>query len=138
MNFTPHSLTPNVSFKVENENFMTELEAEFLVECVKFGTVVCLTTFPESSYYLGSIIVTFDQVDAAQSCAQVMDGRSFAEQFIQVQALGNWGEGEINPNQTRSTPKESEGGEAKQKDEAGGGEELDDFFSSVLGEDAEI
>lgn len=66
------------------QDFMVDLEAEFLVECIKFGSVVCLTTFPECAYYLGAIIVTFEEVIAAQACAEVMHGRSFAEQFIQV------------------------------------------------------
>lgn len=115
-------------------DFITELEAEFLIECVKFGTVVSLTTFPESSYYLGSMIVTFDQPSSAQACAQVMDGRSFADQFIQVQALGNWGQGEIDPNDLHVEGETIERGQGEVVEEGGEGEgeELDDFFSSVL------
>jgi hypothetical protein len=113
---------------VDKVDFMVELEAEFLVECVKFGNVICLTTFPECPYYLSAVIVTFEDINSAQSCAEVMDGRSFADDFIKVQALGNWGNGEINP----STVHIGEQGGGGGGDAVGDEEELDDFFSSVL------
>ena len=125
---------------------MEELEAEILVEVSRFGEVCTLATYPESAYYFGSCVVVFAEVGAAQACGEVMDGRSFADGFIQVQALGNWGDGEIVP---PPQPVPLPGGEDNNDDDGdetgreaetapgpsqgGGGEldALDDFFSTV-------
>ena len=105
------------------ERFLNGLEAEILVECLKFGSVICCLALPEAPYYHGSVLVTFgpsqcaaatitpasdakaaspavaisSAVAAAEACHEAMDGRLFDGSTIRVQALGNWGNGEILP-----------------------------------------
>ena len=122
-------------------SFLEELEGEIIVEAARFGTVKCVVTLPQVAYYFGSCVVTFTEVAAAQACAETMNGRSFADGFIQVQALGNWGDGEIVP--PPPPPVEEEvagaaagaalGNERKDSSRNGGGveDDLEDFFSSV-------
>jgi hypothetical protein len=60
-----------------------------------------------------------------------MDGRSFAVGFIQVQALGNWGEGEIVP--SPAPPQQQQQQQLEVADLAATAEpDLDDFFDSVV------
>jgi len=125
-------------------SFLEELEGEIIVEATRFGTVKCVVTLPQVAYYFGSCVVTFTEVASAQACAETMNGRSFADGFIQVQALGNWGDGEIVPPPPPAPPpvEEEAGGaetggalvkEGQQASGNGGGEDDDlaDFFSSV-------
>ena len=112
-------------------SFLEELEGEIIVEAAKFGTVACVVTLPRVAYYFGSCVVAFEGVAAAQACAEAMDGRSFADGFIQVQALGNWGNGEIVPPPPPETGEEAALGEEEGGGGGGEGDDLDDFFSSV-------
>jgi len=77
-------------------SFLDDLEAEILRECIQFGSVVCVVT-PSQPYYVGAVCVTFEDIQAAQHCGEVMDGRFFDYRTMQVQALGNWGDGNIIP-----------------------------------------
>lgn len=44
------------------------------MECVKFGTVISVTT-PEAPGYFGCVVVTFDTSSGANKCAEAMHGR---------------------------------------------------------------
>mmetsp|Transcript_49444 Transcript_49444/g.112214 ORF Transcript_49444/g.112214 Transcript_49444/m.112214 type:complete len:709 (+) Transcript_49444:130-2256(+) len=109
--------------------FLDELEAEILLEAVRYGAVKSVLTLPDLPYYFGAALVTFEQVEAAQACGEVMDGRSFAEGFISVQALGNWGEGEITPAQQQ--PNQEAAPEAAPEAAGPVPDNLDDFLNSV-------
>lgn len=50
------------------------LQADMLMECVKFGTVMRVAT-PESPGYFGSVCITFDASSGADDCARAMHGR---------------------------------------------------------------
>lgn len=126
---------PTNQLATNGPSFLEELEGEICAEAARFGTVKCVAALPTVAYYFGSCVVAFADVAAAQACAEAMDGRSFADNFIQVQALGNWGHGEIVP---PPPPEADELEEAAAGEEKGGGggeggeeDELDDFFSSV-------
>lgn len=114
--------------------FLEELEAEILLDCLRFGPVVALLALPDQPYYLGAVVVTFETVASAQACGEVNQGRSFGDGFIQVQALGNWGEGEIVP---AAKPSMAQAAEAAPGGGGGGGDgeapldPLADFFSEV-------
>lgn len=152
-------------------DFLKSLEAEILVECLKFGSVVCCLTLPDAPYYYGAVLVTFGRSDddvtqtqmtvagrvattitptitageatpsaataaavvAAQACGDAMDGRLFDGLTIRVQALGNWGEGEITP------PIPAHGEDADAEEEAAlaaaaaaAAPALDEFFSGLI------
>ncbi|CAN0464344.1 unnamed protein product, partial [Laminaria digitata] len=67
----------NVYTREESEtdpNFFDDLEADMLMECVKFGTVISVAT-PETPGYIGSVCVTFAASSGANECADAMHGR---------------------------------------------------------------
>jgi len=78
----------------------------------------------------GAAIVTFEAVASAQACGEVMHGRSFSADFIEVQALGNWGQGPIVPEAGPMAGGGSGGGGGGGADEVVP-DSLDDFFSAV-------
>ena len=41
--------------------------------------------------------MTYEEIMGAQACGEAMDGRGFDGREIRVQALGNWGSGDIIP-----------------------------------------
>ena len=41
--------------------------------------------------------MTYEEIMGAQECGEAMDGRGFDGREIRVQALGNWGSGDIVP-----------------------------------------
>ena len=47
--------------------FAQVLEAEILVECLKFGTVVCVLTLPDVAYYYGAWAAAADDISSAES-----------------------------------------------------------------------
>lgn len=49
-------------------------QADMLMECVKFGTVVRVAT-PETPGYFGSVCITFESSKGADACVQAMHGR---------------------------------------------------------------
>jgi len=90
-------------------SFLDELEAEILMECIQFGSVVCVVT-PSEPYYVGAVCVTFETIQSAQHCGEVMDGRFFDFRTMKVQALGNWGQGNIIPEEPVSAKSPQGGG----------------------------
>ena len=68
-----------------------------LMECCRFGKVVTLVSPTDVPYYEGAVCVTYEEIMGAQACGEAMDGRAFDGREIRVQALGNWGSGDIIP-----------------------------------------
>ena len=58
--------------------FFVDLEADMLIECVKYGKVLRLMT-PEGPQFdhRGCIAVTYEAADAARACAGALHGRRF-------------------------------------------------------------
>ena len=162
-----------ISQQPDQEHFLNSLEAEILMECLKFGSVICCMTLPEAPYYHGAVLVSFgacenasgdviastatiaqneegvsdalealqqsSAVMAAQACGEAMDGRLFDGLTIKVQALGNWGEGEIIPREQLSRENDQTQLYSDKEEEAAVAAAieaeipaLDEFFSGLL------
>ena len=61
-----------------HSTFFSDLEADMLIECVKYGKVLRLMT-PEGPEFdhRGCIAVTYETADAARACAGALHGRRF-------------------------------------------------------------
>ena len=76
---------------------------------------------------------------ATQACGEAMDGRLFDGLTIKVQALGNWGEGEIIPREQHSRENDQAKLYSDKEEEAAVAAAieaeipaLDEFFSGLL------
>ncbi|CAM9725083.1 unnamed protein product [Choristocarpus tenellus] len=91
----------NVYTKEESEadpNFFDDLEADMLMECVKFGTVMRVVT-PDTPEFLGSVCVTFDGSVGARECSRAMHGRWFDQRQIEAEVTGK-----VDPEPREETP----------------------------------
>ncbi|KAG5177753.1 hypothetical protein JKP88DRAFT_202244 [Tribonema minus] len=70
------------------DGFYSELEADMLGECARFGTVRCVVTL--EGEYEGSVAITFADSAGARECAKTMHGRFFDGRQIEVDIVGKF------------------------------------------------
>eukprot|EP00595_Chromulina_sp_UTEXLB2642_P002459 CAMPEP_0196763606 /NCGR_PEP_ID=MMETSP1095-20130614/4424_1 /TAXON_ID=96789 ORGANISM="Chromulina nebulosa, Strain UTEXLB2642" /NCGR_SAMPLE_ID=MMETSP1095 /ASSEMBLY_ACC=CAM_ASM_000446 /LENGTH=283 /DNA_ID=CAMNT_0042117185 /DNA_START=218 /DNA_END=1066 /DNA_ORIENTATION=+ len=74
------------------QEFILELEAEFLVECCQFGTIIRLIAPHNESIshingLLGSIAITFADIESANRCVSSLHHRYFDNRLVNAMVL---------------------------------------------------
>ncbi|CAM9158163.1 unnamed protein product [Scytosiphon promiscuus] len=96
-------------------DFFDDLEADMLMECVKFGTVISVST-PEAPGYFGCVVVTFENSGGANKCAEAMHGRWFDQRQIEALVAGK----EVPDNEEKQNGPENFQQPQRQQEERGG------------------